>query len=440
MNILSIDFGTSSVKMAVLNEKLEILSSTKVEYNYEVIDKHKIQMDGETVFAAFLKGLKNLDDYVKKIDVVVPCVFSPALVAMDEYGNPLYPIIIHLDRRSYPQSRFALKAVGKEKFLSINGNLPFPGGISCTSILWIKDNLPEIYKRTYKFGHLNTFFLRRMVGKWLIDPSNASFTGLFETLKLGGNWSEEICNALGIDMGKLPEITPSLSIAGTLSREAAALTGLREGIPVAMGANDTSSAAYGAGAVNNGDILNVSGSNEIVTITTENPIPHEKYYVRVSMEEGKWLYLAITVGGFALEWFRKEFYREMDKNYFYETYLQEVLQRATKSDVKFKPYLAGDRHSLIKKKGAFTGLTFDTTREDLLIGLLIGTYEPVFTAINIAKKQMKLNPKIFWTGGMTSDAYLQFKRKIFKGFDFNMKKDCSILGNGKVAVKLLLNE
>ncbi|MDK2878025.1 MAG: xylulokinase [Thermoanaerobacteraceae bacterium] len=437
MNILSIDFGTSSIKMAVLNDKTEINCSTKVEYDYEVIDKHKIQIDADIVFGAFLKGLKNLGDFVKKIDVVVPCVFSPVLIAMDKDGKPLYPAIIHLDRRSYPQSRFALKAVGKRNFLNINGNLPFPGGISCTSILWIKDNLPEIYQKTYKFGHMNTFFHRRMVGKWLIDPSNASFTGLYETLKLQGGWSETICNALGIDINKLPEITQSMSIAGTLSREAAALTGLREGIPVVMGANDTTSAAYGAGAINTGDILNISGSNEIITVTTDNPQPHEKYYIRTSMESGKWLYLAITVGGFALEWFRKEFYREMDKKYFYEVYLQEFVRKHTYTDVKFKPYLAGDRHSLVKKKGAFTGLTFDSTREDFLLSLLIGTYEPVFNTINICKKQMKLNPNIFWTGGMVSEAYLQFKKKIFKGFDFNMKKECSTIGNAKVAIKLL---
>ncbi|SHM25374.1 xylulokinase [Caldanaerovirga acetigignens] len=437
MNILSVDFGTSSVKMAILNKNLEVLATTKFEYNYEVIEKFKIQLDAETIFKAFLEGLKSFENYLKKIDVLVFCVFSPCLIAMDKEGRPLYPAIIHLDRRSYPQSKYAIKVVGKNNFLKINGNLPFPGGISCTSILWIKDNCEDIYKKTYKFGHLNTFIHRCLVGKWIIDPSNASFTGLYETLKLNGTWSDDICNALGIDTNKLPDVVPSLSIAGKLSKEAASLTGLREGIPVAVGANDTTSAAYGAGAVEKGDILNISGSSEIVTITTDDPKPHEKYYVRVSMENGKWLYLAITVGGFALEWFRKEFYKEMDKKYFYEVYLPEVLKKNIKTDVKFKPYLAGDRHSLAKKKGAFTGLTFDTTREDFLIGLLIGTYEPVFNAINICKKQMKLNTTIYWTGGMISDAYLEFKKRIFKGFNFDMKKDCTIIGNGKVALKLL---
>jgi len=355
---------------------------------------------------------------------------------MDKEGNALHPAILHLDRRSYAQSKFALKAVGKEMFRKINGNLPFAGGISCTSMLWYKDNMPELYKRTYKLGHLNTFLQRRFTGKWLIDPSVASFSGLYETFKMGG-WSKEICGGLGLNRNLLPDIAPSISIAGKLSKEAAAAMGVKAGIPVAMGANDTTSAAYGSGAVNNGDIMNISGSNEIVTITTDSPVPHDKYYIRSSMEPGKWLYLAITVGGFALEWFRKEFYFEMEKKEFYGKYLNEFVKTRTLTDVKFLPHLAGDRHSLVRKKGAFTGLTFESTREDFLLSLLIGIYDPVFTAIRVAQKQMKLNPRIFWTGGMVSGAYEDFKRRVFKGFDFNMKRECSTIGNLKAALLLL---
>ncbi|MDR2587836.1 MAG: hypothetical protein LBC67_00255, partial [Spirochaetales bacterium] len=259
---------------------------------------------------------------------------------------------------------------------------------------------------------------------------------LYETLTAGG-WSKKICSALGLDQNLLPDIAPSISIAGKLTKEAASAMGVREGIPVALGANDTTSAAYGSGAVNTGDILNISGSSEIITVTTDAPVPHEKYYIRSSMEPGKWLYLAITVGGFALEWFRKEFYCEMEKKAFYGSYLSGFVETHTHTDVKFQPHLAGDRHSLVRKKGAFTGLTFESTREDLLLSLLIGIYDPVFTTIRILKKKMELNPHIFWTGGMVSGAYQDFKRRIFKGFDFNMKRECSTLGNLKAALLLL---
>jgi sugar (pentulose or hexulose) kinase len=435
MKIASMDFGTSSVKMAVLNEKQEILAHTKVEYSYEV-EGQKIQIDPELIYGACVKGFPRFKEHLKEIEIVVFCVCSPVFILMDREGNALYPAILHLDRRSYSQSKFILEEIGKQRFMSITGNLPFAGGVSCTSMLWLKDNCPEIYKRAYKAGHLNTFLHRRFAGNWLIDPSNASFTGLYETLAAGG-WSREICGVLGIDRNLLPDIIPSMSIAGKLSRKSAAETGLREGIPVLMGANDTTSAAYGAGAVNSGDILNISGSSEIVTVTTDTPIPHEKYYVRVSMEAGKWLYLAITVGGFALEWFRKEFYGTLSKKEFYDSYLDEFVRTHTRTDVRFRPHLAGDRHSLSARTGAFTGLTLDSTREDMLLALLIGSYEPVLRTLRILEKRMKLNSRIFWTGGLVSESYQDFKRRIFKGFDFNLRKECSTLGNLRAALALM---
>jgi len=353
MKILVVDFGTSSVKLGVYTHEMEEIISASVGYDYK-IDGQKAEIDPEIIYSAFVHGCQNLGDFLKDIDMLAFCAFSPSLIAMDRGGTALYPCIIHLDRRSYAQSRFALKQLPKQQFIEINGNLPFAGGISSTSILWIKQERPEIYKRTYKFGHLSTFMHRRLTGEFLIDYTNASFTGLFETFTKTG-WSPVITGALGIDPMLLPDLRPSLSIAGRLCNEAAKSLGLKQGLPVLVGANDSTSAAYGAGAVSNGDITNISGSSEIVVITTTNPSPHAKYYSRVSVEEDKWIHLAITVGGFALQWFKQEFCRELDDDYFFGEYLKKVVSENGRTNVRFQPHLSGDRHSLNLRRGVFSG-------------------------------------------------------------------------------------
>ncbi|MFW6181947.1 MAG: FGGY-family carbohydrate kinase, partial [Spirochaetota bacterium] len=352
-------------------------------------------------------------------------------------GGALYPAIIHLDRRSTAQSRTALRRVGKERFLSINGNLPFPGGISLTSILWLKQHLPAVYRRTYCFGHLNTYLHRLFTGRFGIDPTNASFTGLYETLAWGG-WSEELCGELGIDAGKLPPVVPSDQVVGTLTGRAAGLTGLRSGIPVVMGSNDTAQAALGAGAVDNGSILNISGSNEIITITTDRPLPHEKVYLRTHAVRERWLVLAITLGGGALEWFRRELCREMDRDAFYREYLPDfVAHRFRKTTVRFSPHLAGDRHSISQKKAAFRGLTLETSREELLSALLAGIFEPLRLVLDLYGRQLPLRREVVLTGGMVNDAYLELKRRLFPQFVFRRVDECSTLGNGKMALLAL---
>ena len=53
-------------------------------------------------------------------------------------------------------------------------------------------------RRADLVGHLNTFLHRQLTGRRVIDPSNASFTGLYETVKQGG-WSDELCRICGIE-------------------------------------------------------------------------------------------------------------------------------------------------------------------------------------------------------------------------------------------------
>jgi sugar (pentulose or hexulose) kinase len=436
MRILSVDFGTSSVKLSILDERLAVVQSHRRGYTYQV-DGRRVQVAPETVLEAFVHGLRAFGNALRTVDVLSICVLCPSLIAMDREGTALYPAIIHLDRRSTAQSREALRRVGKERFLAINGNLPFPGGISLTSIMWLKRHRPGVYRRTFCFGHLNTYLHRLFTGRFAIDPTNASFTGLYETLAWGA-WSGELCGELGIDREKLPPVVPSDEVVGVLTDRAADLTGLRSGIPVIMGSNDTAHAALGAGAVENGSILNISGSNEIMTITTDRPIPHEKVYLRTHAVRGRWLVLAITVGGGALEWFRRELCREMDRETFYEEYLPDFIAgRFRETRVRFSPHLAGDRHSLRHKKAAFRGITLESTRDDLLSALLAGIFEPLHLVLDIYGTQLPLCREVVLTGGMAGSACLELKRRLFPQFVFRKVDECSTLGNGKMALLAL---
>ena len=135
MRILSVDFGTSALKMAVMDEGGAFLHSVKCSYEYEAEDM-RIQIDAETIYAAFQNACSQLGgEILQAIDSLVMCVFSPCLIAMDRTGDPLYPAIIHIDRRSYEQANRALDALGKETFRGSVGICPspeaFPAPASC---------------------------------------------------------------------------------------------------------------------------------------------------------------------------------------------------------------------------------------------------------------------------------------------------------------------
>lgn len=437
MFILSVDFGTSSVKMALLNEKNKVVKEVKEEYSYVVMNKDWVTLDPELVFGGFLKGIKRFEDDLKDIAIIAYDVFSPSSVFMDKDGEALYPIITHLDRRSKEQTKEILYKMGKQKFQSITGVQPFTGGVSITNVLWVKENLPKVFNNTYKFGHLNTYIYHKLTGCYATDPTNASMMGLYETAKLG-TWSKEICSIFDIPQGILPDIHYAGTVLGSLKKEVSNLTGLKEGIPVVLGSNDAATAQIGAGNEKSGDTLIISGSSEMVSVITDNPVIDDRFYLRNAITPGKWQFYATTVGGFAVDWFRKEFYSEMDKNEFFENYLPNLIKNYSyDKGVKFLPYLAGDRQSLRKKRGVFSGITLDTKREDFLTAILYGINSPIKRAIDLAEKHIEVNKTIRLTGGLAKEDYIVLKRKIFKGYKFEIKNNCPILGNGKMAIDAL---
>ena len=440
MYILSVDFGTSSVKISILDKSNSIIDSSKVEYQYKVSAGDKVELDPEVVFEGFIRGVGYLQKYLNDIEIIAYDTFSPSMVFMDERGNAIYPIITHLDRRSKKQSKDIIKVMGKGNFQKITGVLPFTGGVSITNILWMMENIPEVMKNTFKMGHLNTYIYKRMTGVWATDPTNASMMGLYETISWGG-WSEEICSIFNIPKSKLPDIHTAGTVLGSLCAEVARLTGLRSGIPVVLGSNDAATAQIGAGNTQAGDILNISGSSEMISIISDKPVINDKYYLRNTITLGKWQVYATTVGGFAIDWFRQEFYREMDKSVFFNEYLPEVVSnQLNRSTAKFLPYLAGDRQSLIRKRGVFSGLTLDTSREDLLVAILYGTHEPIVKAIDVSRKFIDLNKTIKVTGGLIASAYMELKKKRLNGFDLEIVNDATIHGNGKLALEALKNK
>ena len=317
MQILSVDFGTSSVKLSVVDDKLNILSSAKVSYQISVTNGDWVELDGRVVFDAMMKGIHQLSQYAETIELIGFDTFSPSMTFMDEEGNALHPVLTHLDRRSKEQTKEILRVMGKEIFQSITGIQPFTGGASITSALWMKENRPDVFNAAHQLSHLNTYIYKRLTGVFATDPTNASMTGMYNTVT-GDGWSKEICQTFGIPMEMLPPIYEAGSILGGLKPEIAAQCGLKAGIPVALGGNDAVTAQVGAGNTHSGDILNISGSSEMVSILSDTPKVNDKYYLRRSATPGLWQIFAITASGFAIDWFREEFYKDMDEYTFFK--------------------------------------------------------------------------------------------------------------------------
>ena len=432
--ILAIDVGTQSLRACVIDSELSLLERQQVPYTPQVISRDKVEIDAEILWDALVQACSKLK-HRDRVKVITFSTLCPSLLPMDANGCALRPIILHLDRRSYSQAQWALRRVGEETFLNIAGNLPVPGGISATSMLWVRDHEPEIYaKKDICFGHAVTFFLKRLTDRFLIDPSNASFTGLYDTVGYG-DWDARLYEPLEIDREKLPEVLMSTALAGELIAEASRALGLPKNIPVNVGANDTTCATVGAGVTEGGDIMNTSGTVEILVLCLDKPIVSKNHLLRTHAYPGRWLAMrTVGAGGASLEWFRNNFCKEMTKASFYNEYLKEVLAPNQVPEARFYPYLSGDRHRIKRKSGAFTRLTLNTNRDDLLLALAHGIISFQIESISEWKKQVKLSDEIYHVGGGASDAYTGYKQSMLQDFRFVQLGETTLAGAAKLAM------
>lgn len=368
---LGLDIGSSSVIAGILRGTRVLAESPRAFFK----SRHAgpaVEVDPDTLLTAIRTAIGGLGPHVRAVDAIALATMGPAWVAMDKQGRPLTAIVTHQDRRSVEEARALETRLGKARHLALCGCRPFPGGISSTTWAWFKRHRPGALRKADLVGHLNTFLHRQLTGARVIDPSNASFTGLYETLKLGG-WSRELCANLGVSEKLLPEVLDADVIGGEVTPEAAGQFGLRAGTPVMVGLMDGSAGVLLAGA-QAGQLFNVVGSTDVLALCTERPRPHERLLTRALGVDGKWLQVStLAAMASSIYWARDQFFPDMPVEAFRAEFrrLSRLGPKAA-GTVVFEPYMAGERTSLEQRQGAFTGITLATTRTNLLSAIIEG--------------------------------------------------------------------
>jgi sugar (pentulose or hexulose) kinase len=418
MRILGVDVGTTSMKMGVFDEKdgsvalvrqfsREYPTNTYNDGLFSDIEPRKWQR-------AFAAGCKALGDLLAAVDVVALSGTTPGFTAMDAEGEALYPAILMLDQRSRQQARRIIDVVGMDTLLAETANMPVAGGCSLASLLWIQENLPEIYPKTAVFGHSNTFMAKWLTGAFAIDPSSASLSGLYNTVKNDGTWNRGIAGAFGLSLERLPPVIAAHDSPGRLRPELASELGLAKEPPVVIGGNDAVLAAYSLGIVEPGETLNVNGTCEITLVCLPKCCPSRNYNIRCHAVPGRWMTLYVMNAlGVAYEWFRKLFCSEMSAGEFYGDFMPKAVDGwlERESGVTYVPYLMGSRYSQEPLRAEFLGLTPETSREELLAALVRGLCGYQGEHLREIALEVPLKEEIRVTGGALNPSLIRAKAR-----------------------------
>jgi xylulokinase len=293
------------------------------------------------------------------------------LVLLDEAEHVLRPAILWNDQRTQSQCDEIHARFGKERFIQITGNVALTG-FTAPKILWVKENEPAVYAKAKHVLLPKDYIRLKLTGEYAMDKADGAGTVLFDLS--ARDWSEEVLSALEIPRAWMPKTFEGPEFTGYVNEEAASLTGLKAGTPVAAGGGDQAAQAVGVGAVEPGIVGLTVGTSGVVFATTPSALiePEGRLHAFCHAVPGLWHFMGVMLSAAgSLQWYRDTLAPTMS----FDELLREAESIPAGSEgLQFLPYLTGERtpHPDPLARGAFIGLTIRHSRAHMTRALLEG--------------------------------------------------------------------
>ena len=305
---LGLDVGTSSTKVLLIDITGKVLASDAPEYAFRTPRPLWAEADPEDWWTATVAGIKNVLRKAGKTGSDVAGIGLSGqmhgLVMLDAQGKVLRPCIMWNDQRTAAQCAEITDKVGRENVLAITGNPVLPG-FTAPKILWVRQNEPEVYAKCAKVLLPKDYIRYRLSGVYASEVSDASGTSLLDVPNR--KWSSVMLDGCGIPASWMPELSESPDISSHLNAEAAALTGLVAGTPIAGGGGDQAAQAVGCGIVEEGIVSATFGTSGVVFAHSRKyrGEPEGKLHAFCAAVPGEWHLMGVMLSAAgSLQWFR----------------------------------------------------------------------------------------------------------------------------------------
>src|SRR5262249_49869959 len=127
-----------------------------------------------------------------------------SFILLDDQERPLAPAVLWNDSRAKDMERVLMQRIAPERYRHITG-MPLSGSWAVAKLAWLLQNRRELMEHARYICNGQEYFLRRLGADVLeSDPSSLTLNGMLDIRKL--DWSDEICQASGIDSTRLPHV------------------------------------------------------------------------------------------------------------------------------------------------------------------------------------------------------------------------------------------
>lgn len=433
--ILAIDLGTSGMKVALISVSGKVLGWEAEPVRLILTPDGGAEQSPEEWWQAFLSAAGRLMKKNQGANVVAVCASTQGegTVAVDKDGNALGNAILWMDMRGAANLKkqigglINIDGAGVSnvlRFVRLTGGMPsMTGKDPAAHMLFIRDTMPEIYKKAHKFLNVLDYINLRLTGEFV-----ASFDSIVTSWVTDNrnpddiHYNDSLIRSLGIEREKLPDVVACTKVIGNLRGDVANTLGLSPNVKVVAGAIDNTAAAIGAGAVDDYALHLYIGTSSWMAAH----VPFKKTDVASSLASipcavpGRYLLTALqaTAGGNLtflrdnIIYHKDELLQEADVPDIFKV-LDQIANRvpAGANGVMYTPWIWGERAPVEDKtlRAGLYNLSLNSTREDIIRAFLEGIAYNTRWLLSPVEKFLgrKVNSINIVGGGAQSDLWCQ---------------------------------
>jgi len=265
--VLAADLGTSGMKLALVGHDGCVTGFEHEPVDLLILPGGGAEQVPQHWWDAFGRCARRLaashPEAFRAVTTVCCSTQAEGTIAVDAAGEPLTNCILWMDMRGEPNlrrqfgGRPAIKGLAASRYarwIRLTGGAPSPTGKDqAAHMLWVRDELPDVYDRTAAFLDVLDYLNLRLTGRVVATVDSILTAWVTDNRDPRGvHYDPGLVSGSGIDRDKLPDIVACTDVIGTLTPAAASHLGLPASVQVVAGAIDTSAAAVGAGTVDPG--------------------------------------------------------------------------------------------------------------------------------------------------------------------------------------------
>lgn len=427
--VLTFDVGTQSARALLVDKRGDIVDMRQEKYAQPYFSKNPgwAEQAPDFYYDCLCRTGRELTrgnaDKLGSVEAVTLTTIRDTVLCLDRDNRPLRDIILWLDKRQakfddpYPGWKRALfSLIGMEDATRILYQSS-PGN-------WIRQNEPEIWKRTAKFVMLPSYLNYKLTGVLADTPANMIGHMPFDYKKrrwMGeGDLTRCFCD---VPPEKLCRLIPSGSTVGKITEEFSAVSGVPAGLPLISTGSDKGCETLGL-SVLTPDKASISfGTTATIQLAVKKYFEPQKFLPAYPAVIGDMYNPEIEIyrGFWLLSWFVKEFCAgeaaEAAKlGCSPEKLLDEAAEKlpAGSDGLLLQPYWTS---GILKpdSMGAVVGFADYHTRLHMYRAIIEGIDMELYQALRIMEKRSGLKIKEVFVsgGGSRSDTVCRITASVF---------------------------